>query len=357
MSRFARARRSMQIALLTGTWICLFPPAAPAQPQGLNVSISILDPGIPADASTHRRLQVFPRIRGIESLILPFVLRESLAASNEWGAVRVVPEPDPSAELFVSGKILRSDGETLELHIHAIDASGVVWVDKVYTGAATFDDDLNELEIGARAYKTLFDEIAQDLSTAGEALDDNALRNIADISMLRYAAQLAPSAFSDFLRTAEDGTFIINRLPAENDPMLERIQRIRGVEYLMTDAVDEKFEQLHGEIASTYDIWRRYRIQFARFRAEEAERQAIAGSSAARGSYEAVERTYDNYRWARMAEQEQENWAKAFENEVGPTVTRIEARVAELDDWVDDRYAEWNRLLSEIFELETGLAD
>jgi hypothetical protein len=357
MRQIVVARHYCHVMLLAFTCACCLAQVAVAQPDGLNVSISIFDPGIPPDASTHRRLQVFPKIRGIESLILPFVLRESLAESNQWGAVRVVPEPDPAAELFISGKILRSDGETLELQLHAIDASGVIWLDKAYSGKAEPGQDLNEVDAGARAYKGLFEEVAQDLRQFREPLDDKALKTIAEISMLRYAAQLAPSAFGDFFHTAEDGTYVIDRLPAQNDPMLERIQRIRGVEYVMTDAVDEKFEQLHGEIASTYDIWRRYRIQFARFQAEEAERQAIAESDAPRGSYEAVERTYDNYRWARMAEQEQDDWAKAFENEVGPTVARIEARVAELDDWVDNRYAEWNRLLSEIFELETSLAD
>ncbi len=288
---------------------------------------------------------------------MPFALRETMVATNAWGAVRVVPEPDPAAELFLSGEILRSDGETLELHFVAVDASGRVWLDKTYTGSAALNAEPRRSRSGARAFQGLYDAVAQDLYIARELLDDNTLQAIVEISMLRYAAQLAPAAFDDFLRSAPDGTFTINRLPAQNDPMLERIQRVRQVEYLMTDAVDEKFQELHEEIESTYAVWRKYRQKYAQYQIEEAERQENSDSKAPRGSFEAIESLYENYKWARLAEQEQENWAKAFDNEVGPTVTRIEARVAELDDWVDDRYAEWNRLLAEIFELETGLGE
>ena len=344
-------------ALLVGVIISLISHAATAQSPGLNVSIAVFDPGIPADASTHRSLQVFPRIREFESRLLPFVLRETLVTTNEWGAVRVVPEPDPAAELYLSGEILRSDGTTLELHFVAVDASGYVWLDKAYTQSATINSESRKPTAGARVFQALFNEVVHDLHSARELLDDDTLQDIVEISMLRYATQLAPTAFDGFLTTAPDGTFRINRLPAQNDPMLERIQRIRHVEYLMTDAVDEKFQELHAEIASTYAVWRKYRQKYAQYEIEEAEWQANTHSKAPRGSYASMERLYENYKWARLAEQEQESWETAFDNEVGTTVGRIESRVAELDDWVDDRYAEWNRLLTEIFELETSLSD
>ena len=357
MIAWAHAHRRLFATLLTGACIFLTVAIATAQSPSLNVSIIVFSPGIPADASTHRRLQVFPKIREFESRLLPFVLRETLIATQAWGAVRVVPEPDPAAELYLSGEILRSDGSTLELRFVAVDASGRVWLDKSYTQLAAIDLDSRRPASGARAYQALFNEVAHDLHIARESLDDKALQDVVEISLLRYATKLAPTAFEGFLNTDPGGRFSINRLPSQNDPMLERIQRIRHVEYLMTDAVDEKFQELYAEIASTYAVWRKYRQQYAQYQIEEATWQENRKSKAPRGSYKAIESLYENYKWARLAEQEQEHWAKAFDNEVGPTVTRIESRVAELDDWVDDRYAEWNRLLAEIFELETGLGE
>ncbi|MGB5345211.1 MAG: hypothetical protein WBN23_03510, partial [Woeseia sp.] len=74
--------------------------ATPRDPAELNISIALFDPGIPADRSLHRDLQVFPRVREIEALYLPFMLRETLVKTRQWGAVRVVPEPDVAAELL-----------------------------------------------------------------------------------------------------------------------------------------------------------------------------------------------------------------------------------------------------------------
>ena len=203
--------------------------------------------------------------------------------------------------------------------------------------------------------KKLYEAFARDLAAAGDLLDARALARIPDISMLRHASILLPTAFADYLSQQEDGRWALQRLPAADDPMLERILRIRSVEYVMTDAVDEKFEQLHGDIARTYDFWREYRREYAQYLVEEANWQASDRSDDPPGSFLAVERAYDNYRWARMAEQEQRKWAAAFDNEVGPAVERVQSRVAELDDWVDDNYAEWQRLLAEIFSLETGV--
>lgn len=321
--------------------------------SALNVSIAVFDPGVPANPALYRDLDVFPRVRRIETLFLPFVLREALATTNEWGAVRIVPEPDPAAELLVSGEIIKSDGDTLEIALRAVDASGRVWLDKTYTDAASRGDTMG----GASGHPQLYGEIAGDLLSIRAQLDNKALRDIVNLSMLRYANQLAPSAFSEYLTQNADGTFTVNRLPAENDPMLERIERIRNVEYVITDAVDGKFQELHAEIDSIYELWREYRREFALYQVKELERLQSKRSDAPRGSYEAMKERYDNYKWDRLAVQEQEKWARGFNNEVGPKVMKMESRVAEIEGWVDQQYSEWARILAELFTLETSFEE
>jgi hypothetical protein len=321
----------------------------------LNVSVSIFDPGIPADASTHRRLQVYPKIREIEALFLPFVLRETLLRTHEWGPVRVVPKPDVAAELLLSGTILRSDGELLELQVRAVDASGRIWIDKAYRGVDTSNtSSMEALQSGISRYQKLYDNIATDLQAARALLDVKALNDIVEISLLRYAGHLVPSVFGDYLREEPDGIYKLNRLPATGDPIIERIERIRDVEYVMTDAVDKKFKELYEDIAEVYDLWRKYRREYIQYQKDEAEHARTSTSSARPGSYEAIKKSYENFKWARLAEQEQAKWAEGFDTEVGGTVEAVEARVAELEGWVDQHYAEWDRMLSEIFLLESG---
>ena len=327
--------RRMLIALAL-VWLSPLPASA-----SLNVSIAVFDPGIPEDMALHRDLQVFPKIREIESLFLPLVLRQALVDSGEWGAVRVIPEADPAAELSITGSISRSDGGTLEVTIVAVDASGHEWINQTY---ASVD-----------GYQLLNDDIARDLLHTRGIFDAKALSNIVNISLLRYAEALAPEAFDGYIEKGEDGQFRLVRLPAENDPMMARIHRVRGVEYVMTDAIDEKFNELHAEIESVYDVWREYRQWSYKFKADEAQRNAARSSNYESGSYEALRRAYDDYRMDRLAAQEQEKWIVGFDNEVGPVIERIETRVAELNGWVEDGYLEWGRILEELFEIESGL--
>lgn len=319
----------------------------------LNVSIVAFDAGIPTDVSSHRRLQVFPRIREVEALFLPFVLRDTMVNTEEWGAVRVVPEPDIAAEVLVSGTIIKSDGATLELQIRAVDATGRLWINKAYSAMATSPDaNINATPTG---FRQLYEDIEADLRRVRADLNDKALSDITEVSLLRYADQLAPAAFGDYLNTTDEGTFEILRLPAENDPMLERIERIRRVEYMVTDTVDEKYQELNTEIASTYDLWRKYRRQLAQYRHTENQRLQENSSDAPRNSFESMKNRYDNYKWARLEEQDLETWAQGFDNEVAPTVMELEARVNELEALIEAQYAEWGRILAEIFSLETGI--
>jgi hypothetical protein len=58
-----------------------------------------------------------------------------------------------------------------------------------------------------------------------------------------------------------------------------------------------------------------------------------------------------------MQEQRRDGRAEAFDNEVGPIVSEMESRVEELEDWLEQQYAEWRTLLAELFLLETGLEE
>ncbi len=335
----------------------LLPGAAIAQARdaaALNVSIAVFDPGIPDDRALHRDLKIFPRIRRVEARFLPFVLRETLVASGEWGAVRVVTGPDVAAEVGISGSIIRSDGERLEIRVRAVDATGRLWFDQVF-GSSLVQNERDRDPGTAPGSAAIYDDIEATLRAARDRLDDRALARIIETSLLRYATELAPSAFGQYLADDGNGMFSIRRLPARNDPMLDRIERIRLTEYVITDSVDAKFRELHEEIAATYALWREYRRKSLEYDRQNARRAEDTRSDAPRGSYEAIKNLYDNYKWDRVTVQEQDRLAIAFDNEVGPVVEAMEVRIAELEGWVDAKYAEWHRLLEEVFDAETEL--
>ncbi|MEO1203745.1 MAG: hypothetical protein AAFX10_13615 [Pseudomonadota bacterium] len=332
------------------------PPEPERVAPAVNVSITLFDPGVPDDVQTQRDLEVFPRIREIESLFLPFVLRRVLDDAGGWGVVRVVPDKDPAAELLVDVTIVESDGERLALDVRAVDATGRVWLEQSFRTETTSGysgvEALNEPAESNRLYA----DIARELVVVRDALSEREFRAIVDTSLMRYAIGLVPDAFAEFVEEEPPGRYKLLRLPARNDPMLGRINRLRTVEYAITDTVDEKYQELHAEIASTYDLWREYRRRYRRYLAAEAERAASEPSDAPTASYESLMDRYRRYKWDRQAEQEQEAWAVGFNNEVAPTIERIGTRIDELERWVQQESVTWERILAEFYELEQELA-
>jgi len=207
----------------------------------LDIGLIVFEPGVPDDPRQRREQNVSEGIRQAESRYLPYVLRNTLENSNQWGAIRVLPQADPSAELLVTAEILKSDGVKLSLQVSAWDSTGRAWIDKVYTG----DPDPEAYREGAgfiEPFQALLNQIANDLYRVRSSLDEKDLERVINVSQLRYAAALSPEAFGEHLVENPDGSVQLNRLPATNDPMFSRVKRIRQGEYLFVDAVDQHYE-------------------------------------------------------------------------------------------------------------------
>ena len=319
----------------------------------LDVGLVIFDPGIPADASTHSKLGIFPEIRKSEAKFIPVVLRQVLLDSGAWGVVRVLPEPLDSSELLITGKILRSDGLRLALQIRVQDATGRRWLDKVYLDETSEGD--YPVKPGADPYLDLYRQIANDMLALKRQLSDKQLRDIRQVGSLRYAASLSPEVFAGYLTRSEGGLHTVVRLPADGDPMMARVERIRNQEYLFIDTVDEQYATLYEEMVPTYNLWRQFGREQALYRKDYEDRVTSRESRGRRGTFAALEQTYDAYKWSKIHEQDLDELALGFNNEVAPTVMEVSGKVFKLNGTLDSQYTEWRDILRQIFELETGL--
>jgi len=344
---------------------CASPPPEPLQPlsselvvatselpqqQLLDIGLIVFEPGLPEGQPGPNPAPVYTGVRQAEARYLPYVLRQTLEASGQWGAVRVLPEADPSAELLISGTILQSDGVELTLQIRAWDASGREWLNKVYIDVADWPYYRDRPVYTSDPFVDLYNSVANDLNEARAQLSPAALQRIIDISQLRYAAALSPQAFSGYLVTQDDGTVRLSRLPALNDPMVARLERLRQSEYLFIDALDQQYAAFYREMGPTYTLWRRY--SYGQTRELEELRQ-----SARRGSrgFAAMKQSYDTYREAKIQQQALKELAESFNTEVQPTVMDLQGKVVELSGTVAAQYTDWRRLLQAIYQEETGL--
>lgn len=348
--------------LLLSAWILLFwmgpahaveHAAAGQVPDAsrLDVGIVVFDPGIPGNPSTHSKLGIFPEIRKAEAKYMPVMLRDALNESDAWGVVRVLPEPLDSSELLVTGAIFHSDGQRLELRIKAVDATGAIWVDKTYSATALPADYAGNVD----PFREVYTGIAADLLAAKRSRSAAALVTVRQIAELRYASVLAPQVFEPYLARSPDGQFTLLRLPAEGDPMLERVLRIRDQEYRFVDIVDEQYTRLGEEMTPTYQLWRQYDAEQAEYRQDYQMRVSSRESQGRRGSFAALEQSYNAYKWSKIHEQDLDELALGFNNEVAPTAMEVSGTVFNLSGSLDTQYAEWREILQRIFTLESGL--
>ena len=349
------------ITIVLASLLCCLPARAvellvnegePGDRDALEISLVVLDSGIGEHTSRDRQQGIYPELRQAEASYLPYAMRRALVDSNHWGAVRVLPDAEASAEILVTGRILRSDGIELALALTARDSRGRIWFDREFQVTAAEDAYEVANRRVRRPFQDLYNEVANQLLVLRRQLSAKELATIRRVANLRYAITLAPDAFDNFLAMDELGEFRIRRLPAEDDPMMARIDRIREQEYLFIDTTDEQYAELYTEMTPVYDLWRQFQREQVLYRSAYEARLAKRDKPQS-GSYQGLKQTYNNYRWAKLQRQEMKLLAEGFDNEVAPTSVVVAGTVFKLSGSLDQRYREWQRILREIFTLET----
>ncbi len=222
----------------------------------LDIGISVFDPNVPEDYDEQVENLVMPEIRQAESQYFPYVSKNVLESTGNWGAVRVVPRTTLAVDVTVSGVIIESSGEKLVLDVRVVDARGVSWFEKRYDSLASKYSYQKNIPKGVDAFQTLYKEIADDMLAFREQLTESEIQTIRTVAELRFARSFSEEAFGDHIGLTDQDYFYIKRLPAEADPMLIRTRQIRQREYLFIDTIEDYYAAFHREMYPVYDTWR-----------------------------------------------------------------------------------------------------
>lgn len=347
----------------------------------MDVGIQIFDTGMPEDEADREKQGIYPAVRKAESRFIPYTLKAVMQRTAQWGSIWVVPEHSNAVDLMVHGRILNSNGEMLELRVTAVDATGRQWLDKEYQGAASkysYDD---ELKLEVDPFQDVYNTIANDLVEARDRLKEKDIHTIRSVAELRFATDFSEEAFNEYLERGRDGQYRIARLPADNDPMMNRMYRIREREYMLYDVLDEHYGSFHENMDDPYENWRKYSYEEAlalrQVQAEARNRKLlgaaaiiggiIAGSNATSsagsmastaaviGGIAALKSGFDRGAEAKIHKQALEELAGSLEAEVRPLVVDVEGTTVELTGSAEAQYEEWRTLLRQIYESETAL--
>ena len=331
----------------------------PPETQALDVGVLVFTNQASEDEVARAGAAIFAEIRETETQTLPAVLRNTLLQSNQWGIVRVLPEADPSMDLIVSGTIMKSDGVDLLLHVHAVDSTGQVWLDKDYADVARVADypdsppslfDHGGLTYSEDPFQDIYAAIANDLLAVRNAMDATSLNRIRNVTALRYASDLSPEAFASYLETDTEGRLTVTRLPASNDPLMAHVGDIKARHEVFIDTIDEYYEALYQDVKPVYDIWRQYSFEQVTDARRSAERERSGNTDP--NSFEAISQNYNRYKWSKIFEQEFVALASGFVSETAPAVLELSRNVNGLTGPVEEQYAQWRVLLRGLFEIE-----
>ncbi len=348
------------------------------QDQVLDVGIEVFDPGLPAQGQPIPD-DVFPELRRAEARYLAIQLKNTMQGTGQWGAVRVLPGGHSITDLEVTGTILQSTGSKLALDIRVVDATGKEWLERRYRAEA---DELVYLSTESTAidpFQTLYNEISNDILEARRKMHASQLTTIRHVSRMRFAADLAPVPFADYLTNNKKGLISIGRLPAYDDPMLKRVDGIRASENLFVDTLDLNYAAFYDTMSTPYDSWRKYTYeeeQAYKALKRKALTQKILGGlailgaaladpgssgaaiirdAAVIGGMAAIHAGIGTSKEAKIHAEAIRELAASVETELQPIVIEVEGQTLRLSGSAETQYQEWRRILQEIWTTETGL--
>ena len=340
----------------------------------LDVGIVILDPGI---STVEDEELVYPEVRKAEATFMATELAEVLTEQGGWGAVRVVPDDRQFSDLLVRGTILLSDGESLQLKIQVSDARGTVWLDKRYQGVTSRYAYEQGTRVKQDPFLAVYRMIANDMLAIFDRVPSADRVTIRRVAEMRFARDFASGAFADYLEEDDSGQISLRRLPAEDDPMLNRVRGLRQRHYVFVDTLQGHYNGFAEDMYTPYQEWRRASCEETialRELEAESQREMIAGGAAILAGIVAQTSGSRTTRSAgavgvigggallksgleKRAESNihslaLEELGQSLDAEITPRVIELEDRTVRLTGNVEDQYDQWRELLADIYAAE-----
>jgi outer membrane lipoprotein SlyB len=310
---------------------------------------------------------------------MPFQLMETLQQTGNWGIVRVIPDRQSEADVWVDAEILTSDGETMELMVTVTDSSSASWYRKKYTGTVSKYAYDTALTKSAEPFQGLYNDIANDLLQHYQGLSADEIAALRTITELKFARQFSPEAFDEHLGADKQQHLYVKRLPAENDPVLMRVRQMRERDYMFVDTLQEYYASFARQMDLPYREWRKaYYEEGQALREVQAQSRrrmvggalAVLGGILAQGSDSSTARTagavgigagatvfvsgMNKRQEAKVHAEALEEISASMDSEMEPHTIELQERTVTLSGSVNDQYSQWRQVLREIYATETG---
>lgn len=343
----------------------------------LSILVPIFEPNIPKNSDDYKRKGVWPELRRAEANRFSVQLRDALADTKAFGAVRVSPDDTATAHLYVHGKILQSNGEDIHLSVSVTDIAGKRLLKKTYKHRVSeyaFNDPRKK---GVDVYEPIFSKVAMDVVKLTKKLKTKYITQLNGIEEMRFAESFSPDYFSGYISSRFKVTKLTG-FPADNDPMLQRVRSLRVRDQMFIDNIQVDYDDFRQTMNADYSTWQKqafYESKAAREARAAANAQMLvgilavaAGASAASnsnssGGYDrglalataGVASIASGVQKSKDSKAHLESLSeigRSLNIQLAPKVIEMEDRTIELTGTASEQYTSWRAYLREIYLSE-----
>jgi hypothetical protein len=263
--------------------------AMPTDKPKLDIIVPVFDPGLPEDLDGAEKDGIWPELRRAEANLFAYKLKNVLEETGKFGAVRVTPDKTSTGDLYVLGKIEKSNGEEVAIQIEVYDISERKWLKKTFMHTVEDDFYRNSRNNGKDPYEPVFTQAASYIVEELRSHGDKELEDLKRLTEIRFGASFSDDAFSQYLKYDKNPSFMfwssqskvsLASLPSDDDPMMHRIRSLRVRDQLFIDRMQSHYEAFSQNMSSSYSIWQEssnLEIKAIREARNKATGQAILG--------------------------------------------------------------------------------
>ena len=337
-------------------------------------------PGDPEFQNQNDGQNIWPELRRAESTRFALQMKSSLEETKAFSSVRIVPSLKYTADLYVNGKIIQSNGEDVEIEITCYDISGRKWFTKSFSHRVDERFHKTYRNKGKDSYQPVFEQAAKYIIKRLKKQDENYLATLPPLKEIRFASSMSEESFRKFL--ASDGKQIkLTALPAFDDPMFQRVRVIRVRDQLFVDRMQAHYMQFDSKLEPSYLVWQERTLPEAKAAREARSSSsvktvlgalaiglAIAGaasddydtSSATRaataaalvGGALAIQSGLQDSAESRVHLAALNELGESLDLELGPQVVEFENKTEQLTGSASEQYEQWIAFLKKIYALE-----
>ena len=346
----------------------------------LDVIIPAFDPNIPENPDDYEKLGVWPELRNAEAKLFALRLRESMENSGVFGAVRVTPNDEALGELYVTGKILKSNSEDVHLEISVQDISQKQW----FRTPQKFTYRVSEYNLqSARTkdndpYAPIFQEITEHIIARLAREREKNLAKLKNLSAMVLARSYSEETFGPYL-VERRGRLKLRELPADNDPKFQRALRLKAREDVFIDELQDHYQVYEGDLHDSYAAWQRdsfpeakeFRLARKKARKErglgvlttvasvvlatQADGNDLATAGAIAGGIAGGTLIYKSFRTnadSRVHQEQLKEYGKTLDLELGPKNIEFEGETIELTGTAAEQFQQHRDYLKKWYEAE-----